>query len=232
MTNNTKYGCIALIGGNEWAKDCEFDLKLLEYAGTDTVNIFPTAAAFENPELTLKHARQYFESLGAKINEIRVLSHQDAMDPKIAEEVSYSKFNYLGGGSPLHLRSVLKNSVVYEALIESLSNGGVIAGSSAGAMVLGDPMVDPRGGAYTIGLGLVPGICPLVHFKDESDPRIARTLSFAPKDVYLAGIPECGCLVRLPDGNWQYLGKAEPKIFYNHKPVDISSLKSLKTVGL
>ena len=57
------------------------------------------------------------------------------------------------GGSPMHLRSVLKGSAVLAALREAWRGGAVVAGSSAGAMVLTDPMVDPRGGALTVGLG-------------------------------------------------------------------------------
>jgi len=34
---------------------------------------------------------------------------------------------------------------------------GVLAASGAGATLVCDPMVDPRGGAYTVGLGLVSG---------------------------------------------------------------------------
>jgi len=38
-----------------------------------------------------------------------------------------------------------------EALLDTWRRGAVVAGSSAGAMVLTDPMVDPRGGALTVG---------------------------------------------------------------------------------
>ena len=63
---------------------------------------------------------------------------------------------YLAGGSPLHLKSVLKGSATFDALPRGVDLGGaVVAGSAAGAMVLTDPMVDPHGGALTVGLGLI-----------------------------------------------------------------------------
>ena len=57
----------------------------------------------------------------------------------------------------MHLRSVLKDSAVYEAMLAAYRGGAVVAASGAGATVLCDPMVDPRGGAYTVGLGFVGG---------------------------------------------------------------------------
>ena len=52
---------------------------------------------------------------------------------------------YLADGSPLHLRSVLKESALFEALLAAYHGGGVVAASGAGATLLCDPMVDPRG---------------------------------------------------------------------------------------
>ena len=68
----------------------------------------------------------------------------------------------------MHLISVLKASAVWEALLEAWRGGCVVAGSSAGAMVLTDPMVDPRGGALTVGLGMVEQLAVIPHFGHEN----------------------------------------------------------------
>ena len=62
-------------------------------------------------------------------------------------------------------------------------NGAVVAGSSAGAMVLGDPMVDPRGGAYTLGLGLVEQLAVVPHHDTWPLERAHRTMQLAPRGV-------------------------------------------------
>src|SRR5205823_2762046 len=72
-----------------------------------------------------------------------VLARPDAFVPTHVDTVRSSRFTYLAGGSPMHLRSVLKETPLWDAIVEAVEAGGVVAGSSAGAMVLTDPMVDP-----------------------------------------------------------------------------------------
>jgi len=43
-------------------------------------------------------------------------------------------------------------------MLAAYHGGGVLAASGAGATLVCDPMVDPRGGAYTVGLGVVAGL--------------------------------------------------------------------------
>ena len=108
-----------------------------------------------------------------------VLGRADAEDEANADAVRASRFTYLGGGSPMHLRSVLKASPLWEALLEAWRHGAVVAGSSAGAMVLTDPMVDSRGGALTVGLGLVEQIAVIPHFGEENAEKVHRSIALA-----------------------------------------------------
>ena len=157
-------GTLALVGGAEWREGCrKFDAALLEAAGTDEVLVLPTAAAFENPGRAVETARIYFEELGATVSGLMVLGRTEAEDDTNAAVVRSSRFVYIGGGSPMHLRSVLKGSRLWQALLDTWHDGAVLAASSAGAMVLCDPMVDPRGGAYTVGLGLLANMPIFPH---------------------------------------------------------------------
>ena len=61
-----------------------------------------------------------------------------------------------------------------------VAGGAVLAGTAAGAMVLCDPMVDPRGGAFTVGLDLIEQVAVVPHFDDWSDDKRRRTLQIAP----------------------------------------------------
>jgi cyanophycinase len=218
-------GKVVLVGGGEWQPGCEvFDRPLLEEAGGEVI-VLPTAAAFERPERALETAARYFGGLGGRVRPLRVLVRSDAMNPSFAEELSGARFVYLGGGSPLHLRSVLKGSVVWEALWQAWQEGATIAGSSAGAMVLGDPMIDPRGGALTLGLGLVERLAVLPHADELPAERVKRTIELASGDVRVASIPERTALVREPDGTWRVVGNGSVEV---HLDGSIAGLDALR----
>ena len=139
-------GILALVGGGEWRDGCrEFDTKLLEAANADEVLVIPSAAAYEHADRVGERAAAYFEALGAKVRSPMVLRRADAEDAKLAASVRKSRFVYIADGSPLHLRSVLKGSALYDAILAAYHAGAVVAASGAGATLVCDPMVDPRG---------------------------------------------------------------------------------------
>ena len=164
-------GTLALIGGGEWSDGCRgFDTELLASSGADEVIVLPTAAAFEHPERVADRASAYLTSLGATARPLMVLHRGEAEDAKTAETVRKARFVYLSDGSPLHLRSVLKDSALFEAMLAAYHAGGVLAASGAGATLVCDPMVDPRGGAYTVGLGVVAGLAVFPYHGERGRP--------------------------------------------------------------
>jgi cyanophycinase len=222
-------GLLALVGGAEWQEGCEFDAELLAASGGTEVVVLPTAAAYERPERAVEQARSWFERFGGQVRELMVLSRRDAEDEQFAEVVRSSRFVYLGGGSPMHLRSVLKGSRCYQAILDAWRNGAVIAGSSAGAMVLTDPMVDPRGGALTVGLGLVRELAVIPHFGRESAEKVHRSVALAAPGLPVVGIPERTALIREPDGTWRVAGMGSVEVFVDGKPVGLGALERRPT---
>src|SRR5687768_5943498 len=151
-------GPLALVGGGEWSDGCTFDRGLIDAVGAEEVLVLPTGSAYEHPERLVKAAGEWFGGLGIVARGLMVLSRPHASEPANLDAVRDARFVYLAGASPMHLRSVLKDSPLWEALLEQWSRGAALAGSSAGAMVLCDAMVDQRGGAFTLGLGLIEGV--------------------------------------------------------------------------
>jgi cyanophycinase len=221
-----KIGLLALVGGSEWTDGCTFDAGLLAASGGNEVVVLPTAAAYQHPERVVLGAAEWFEPLGGQVEGLMVLDRASANDPGMAAVVRAARFLYIAGGSPLHLRSVLKGSATLEALREAWSGGAVVAGSAAGAMVLTDPMVDPRGGALTVGLGLVDQLAVVPHFGDGTDDvhgqKLERTVALAPDGLPVVGLPERTALLRESDGTWRHEGNAPPVVFLN----------GVRTVGL
>jgi len=217
-------GSIALVGGGEWTDGCDFDAELLEASSSDEVLILPTAAAYEHPEKAVRTAEGWFDRLGARATGLMVLGRRDAEDPANAAVVRAASFIYLSGGSAMHLRSVLKGSATWEALMGAWRDGAVIAGSSAGAMVLTDPMVDPRGGALTVGLGLVEQLAVIPHFGQENAEKVHRSVTLAASGVSVVGIPERTALIREPDGSWRQSGVGEVQVFVDGHPAGMAAL--------
>jgi cyanophycinase len=158
-----------------------------------------------------------------------VLRRADAEDKTNAGVVRAARFVYLAGGSVLHLRSVLKASAVWDALVEGWAAGAVLAGSSAGAMVLGDTMVDPRGGALTLGLGLLPQLAVLPHANDWSEEKMHRTVRLASGGLRIAAIDERTALMRAPDGQWRQAGQGEVTIWLDGRKVGLEALGSARS---
>jgi len=224
MSATGHQGLLALVGGAEWRDGCSFDADLLAASGGEEVLVLPTAAAYEHPDRAVASATAYFAGIGGRVRGLMVLGRRDAEDPANADAVRGARFVYLGGGSPLHLRSVLKDSKVWQALAEAWHGGAVVAGSSAGAMVLCDPMIDPRGGALTVGLGLVEQVAILPHADTWSHEKAHRTFSLATGGLRIAAVDEQTALLRHPDGTWHAAGAGEVRVYVDGRPAALEAL--------
>ncbi|HEX9259231.1 MAG TPA: Type 1 glutamine amidotransferase-like domain-containing protein, partial [Acidimicrobiales bacterium] len=105
--------------------------------------------------------------------------------------------------------------------VASLTDGAVVAGSSAGAMVMSDPMIDPRGGAFTIGLGLIPKVAVVPHAEQWSHDRLRRTLDLA-RGFDLVTVDTGSALLRESDGSWSSHGQVS--VYVDGVLADLSAL--------
>ena len=219
-----RVGPLALVGGAEWTSGCTFDQELWEASGRSEVLVLPTAAAYEHPERAVATAEAWFAGFGAAARGLMVLTRRDAMGTDAAQAIRQARFVYLGGGSPMHLRSVFKDMPVWTALVEAWEDGAVVAGSSAGAMVLGDPMVDPRGGALTLGLGLVRHLAVLPHYDTWSEEKAHRTVQLATGHLRIAAVDERTALIRDSDGTWRTAGAGDVTVYVDGRPAGLPVL--------
>jgi cyanophycinase len=206
-------GPLALVGGGEWSEGCSFDAELLAASGSDEVVVLPTAAAFENPGRFVERATGWFAGLGARVRPLEVLQRSDAQDAANAKVVRDARFVYLAGDSPMHLRSVLKDTLVWDALVAGWEDGAVLAGSGGAGSGLLDPMFDPRGGAFTVGLGLVANLALLPDAEDDVAEHHRRTLELAEPALVLAAVQRSTALIRDADGSWRAAGAGRVRVF-------------------
>jgi len=194
----------------------DLDAALLERSGGTEVVVVPTAAAYERPDHVVALATEHFRGLGATVSALRVTTRHDLSDATVAP-LADAKFVYIADGSPLHLRSVVKDSLLYAALLRAVENGAVIAASGAGATLLGDPMVDPRGGAFTVGLGFVSDLAVFPAYGPSNEHLWERSKVLLPETATLVGLEEHAALIRDPDGDWRVAGEGNVTVYRKHR---------------
>jgi cyanophycinase len=218
-------GPLALIGGGAWEPGAKaIHTSLIEASGVTEAILLPTAAAYEHPERLVAHAAEHLAALGVKIRPLSVFGRPDAFEPGASEAVSEARLIYLDGSSPLHLCSVLKSTPLWDALVKAWHHGATIAGSSAGAMVLGDPMIDPRGGALTVGLGLIDKLAVMPHADTWSPEKAQRTVSLATGGLRIVAIDEQTALIRDAAGGWTIQGRGRVVVHVDSAEAGLDAL--------
>jgi len=208
---------IALVGGNEFRRDCDpMDRALLELmggAGTPVV-ILPTAATNENPYVAGENGMRHFRRLGAAPDKLLIEDEASANRHEVAAALEQFRIIYFTGGDPVYLLETLRGSLAWEAILSVHARGGLIVGSSAGAMALCGQMW--RFDGWTPGLNLVPSLAVLPHHATMSARWDARRMAASlPAGVTLVGIDEATALL-LPEG--RVLGVGEVTIYAEEGP--------------
>ena len=214
-------GQIVLAGGNEFRVGCEeMDSFIIRSTGGSTgagparVLIIPTAAV-TGPQKAANDGVTHFSRLGADASQLMVLEREHANDQELVQQVAGASVIYFTGGSPDHLLTTLRGSMLFECLQEELSKGAVLGGSSAGAMVMGSMMRRPSSSGWVQGLGVAEGVAVLPHHENSDPATVSRELAGgAPPGLKVLGIDARTCCFGTP-GNWQVLGVGRAVAYHN-----------------
>lgn len=219
-------GYILLEGGAEFGGQmAEPDRRAIELAGgfDMSIRIIPTAAAPDNNHRRAgNNGVNWFRHLGAtQVEALPLIDKASANDPAIAAAISQSRLVYLLGGFTGYLGETLANSASWDAMLAAYEAGAVIAGSSAGAMVLCQYYYDPSQRCVVNGLNLVPNACVLPHH-NTFGKGWARQLSALLPAVVLLGIDERTGMLD-DDGTerktgWRVYGQGSVAVYRAGKP--------------
>jgi len=190
------------------------DAAILAATGKSSpvVLIVPTAAAFENPARAADNGVRHFRSLGADASPLMVLNHNDAMDAGMASEIESADVVYLTGGNPAHLLDNLQDSLLLDAILSRLGDGGILAGSSAGAMVMGSWM--RFRGEWTRTLSIAGGVATLPHHERADPDAVVGELGAAPDELTAVfGVDGAAGVLSGPDG-WTALGAGRVTVYH------------------
>lgn len=217
-------GPVALVGAGEFTPAMvDIDGALLAATGRSRprVAVVPTASAPDGEETFQRWAAQgieHFTALGAEVEAVLVRDRADADDPEHAQAVGEADLIYFSGGKPEHLLHVLLESAVWTAALAAHARGAVLAGCSAGAMVLAARQPALRRGKlpfplrWEVALGVVDGTAVIPHYDRIPEPMAALVALQAPRGVAILGIDEETALIGR-DGAWQIQGRARVTVW-------------------
>jgi cyanophycinase len=179
-------GKLVLIGGAEDKKGERAILKeFVRLAGGARARLVVMTVATDKPEEVGEEYLTVFKELG--IDDVKVVdvsAREDANSQEAMALVEKATGLFFTGGDQLHITALLGGTQMHSLIFERFGKGVVIAGTSAGASMMGNSMIisgerdhTPRFGAVEIGPGMdfVLGAIVDVHFSERG--RMGRLLT-------------------------------------------------------
>lgn len=234
MTIQQRGGTLALVGSGEYTDAMsETDQFLLSTVQRDSpvVVLIPTASALEPgmPQEWNARGVRHFEALGVTATPLPLLTREDANTPAIVAVLQAADFFYFSGGNPEYVIDTLRDTLAWEAITLRHRDGAVLAGCSAGAMMLGSAMLRVRevaaGGAprWVTALGVARGIAVMPHFDRMSGfvgaEVFQRIIASAPAGMTLVGVDEDTALVSGGEAGtmrWHVRGRQTVSVYDEH----------------
>jgi cyanophycinase len=213
-------GHLLLEGGAEFGgRMRDPDLKAMDLAGGPAapIRIIPTAAAPDNNHQRAgNNGIRWFQSLGARdVLSLPLVDKVSANDNGIINSLREAKLIYMLGGFTAYLGETLKGSAAWEAVLEAYHAGAVVAGSSAGAMVMCEFYYDHNRGQVVEGLNLVKNSIVMPHHNTFGKSWASRLLEIA--QTTLIGIDEQTGMIDDGPQTWTVYGAGNITLYQNRR---------------
>ncbi len=170
----------------------------------------------------------HFARLGATAVTVPVVDRSTADDEAHAAVIAAANFVYLSGGKPDYLYASLAGSRAWAAICGVLERGGVLAGCSAGAMILGEKFFGFPG--WKQGFSFLPGKTVIPHFDEIPGALLSTMRLFSGHKLTVLGIDGNTALVKSGD-SYEVIGAGgvtvwnkAGKVRYTDGPLPASKL--------
>jgi cyanophycinase-like exopeptidase len=231
--NRARPGALALVGSGEYLPQMDgTDRFLLDTLGGPSaarVVVIPTASALElgMPERWNNMGVEHFSALGAAVTPVLLLSRDDAHDPQVLDALRGADMYYFSGGNPEHVIETLRDTPAWSIIREGYAAGAVLAGCSAGAMMLGGYTLSVRSvmrgqpPRWLPALGIAAGLVIMPHFDRVADfagqEMFQAIIAAAPPAATLVGVDEDTALIYAPAAGaglrWRVTGRQTVSVF-------------------
>lgn len=153
---------LLIIGGALSVDNSDIYDRLVDLTGTEGHwAVLPTASRTPATAGPLMAARLREAGAQAKVLDIRAEDFSKARNPDYVEQIDNARGLFFTGGSQDRIVEVFRpeegDTAAYQSMRALLGNGGVIAGTSAGAAMMSNPMIERGDAASALTLGRAYG---------------------------------------------------------------------------
>ncbi|MEM6714444.1 MAG: cyanophycinase [Cyanobacteria bacterium P01_C01_bin.147] len=218
MTIPTRYPIMAIGGAEDKVGKLEVLTAFFNSAGGQQATIGIVPCASQEPSVVGARYYRLFTELGAQsVQILDIRNVQECDQSRWLKLLDTCTGIFLSGGDQVRLFDFIHNSTFMMAIMKRLHLGSlVLAGTSAGAAVMGKKMISggssgesPNRSLVDLmdGLGIIPELLVDQHFHNRN--RMARLLSAiaAHPDKLGVGIDEDTCAAFRGDGTFEVVGK-------------------------
>jgi cyanophycinase len=249
MPQSTKTAVMVIGGAEDKIHGRQILQTFFQRSGAVDARIAIIPSASREPAAIGSRYHDIFEEMGAKAIEVI-----DIREREHGEDASWKAYIedctgvFLTGGDQLRLCGLLADTPIMEKVRMRAQLGEItLAGTSAGAAVMGQQMIAGGGSGespnrslvdMTTGLGIIPEVLVDQHFHNRN--RMARLLSAIASntDKLGIGIDEDTCAMFEGDGTFQVIGKGTVTVidpgevshtnYHSIEPTDPISLHNLR----
>jgi cyanophycinase len=190
-------GTLVIIGGHEDRRDEKLILRAIaDRLGPDGKIVVCTVASTE-PDALWEEYEQAFRALDVPhVYRLEIDTREDAATPRVMRILEGATGVFFTGGDQLKITSQIGDTPLFSRVEEIFENGGVIAGSSAGASAMSETMMvsGSADGSYRIkssllmapGLGFARDMLIDQHFSERG--RMARLIGAVSQNPRVLGV--------------------------------------------
>ncbi|MEO0868398.1 MAG: cyanophycinase [Cyanobacteria bacterium J06642_11] len=218
MVIPTQYPVMVIGGAEDKVGPCSILTNFFKSAGGSEAVIGIVPSASQEPSVVGGRYHRIFSQMGARnVQVLDIRRPHECDEDRWLQLLDKCTGVFLSGGDQVRLFEFIRNSTFLTTLKKRLHLGTlVLAGTSAGAAVMGEKMISggssgesPNRGLVDLmdGLGFIPEILVDQHFHNRN--RMARLLSAiaANPNKLGIGIDEDTCAAFKEDGTFEVIGK-------------------------
>ncbi|MCY4664516.1 MAG: hypothetical protein OXC00_07625 [Acidimicrobiaceae bacterium] len=163
-------------------------------SGCGSVAVVTMAAAYRRPDALILRIGAWAETLSVQHAVVSAVRRSDALNPDVSGPIADCEGVLVLDGSPAHFVSAVKATPLLEAIVAAQRRGADVVWSGAAAAAVCASMVDDRGGALTVGLGLYDGIVVAAGWENWPRDRRRRLWRMVPESALFIAL-ESGAAV-------------------------------------